>query len=297
MSAITHFAKELPTLVRQAEHGKGQIGQLIRRFHLQHWIQKNLPKLSTEATKLSGPALNVGEAAFSTLLALGTMAVLSFFILLEGESVGRGVLGIFPPHRAERFRRVAGEVQRSVSGYMLGDIATSVIAGIVVGITLAILGVPFAFLLGLWVGLVDLLPLVGGLLAAIPVAIVALLHSFPALIVIVIVGLAYQQIENHILNPVIMSRTVRLNPLWVLLAVLVGAKLGGTIGGALGAFVGALIGIPAGRGGAGHRAGDPPAARGRGPGRRSREPDPARGPHPDLTAGPGAIVVADRPGR
>ena len=67
----------------------------------------------------------------------------------------------------------------------------------------------------------------------------------------------YQQIENHILNPVIMSKTVRLNPLWVLLAVLVGATLGGRVGAGLGTFVGALIGIPVGRRHPGHRAGDP----------------------------------------
>ena len=74
--------------------------------------------------------------------------------------------------------------------------------------------------------LVDLLPLVGGLLAGVPVVIIAAFHSLPALIVTLVVFLVYQQIENHMLNPVIMSRTVRLNPLWVLLAVLVGGHPG-----------------------------------------------------------------------
>jgi predicted PurR-regulated permease PerM len=68
----------------------------------------------------------------------------------------------------------------------------------------------------------------------------------PAGIVMLIVFLAYQQVENHVLNPVIMSRTVRLNPFWVLLAVLIGATLGGRVGSSLGTFVGALIGIPFG---------------------------------------------------
>ena len=111
--------------------------------------------------------------------------------------------------------------------------------------TLAILGVPFALLLGVFVALVDLLPLVGGLLAGVPVVIIAAIHSVPAGIVMLIVFLAYQQVENHVLNPVIMSRTVRLNPFWVLIAVLVGADLGGVAGG-LGSFVGALVGIPFG---------------------------------------------------
>jgi predicted PurR-regulated permease PerM len=129
---------------------------------------------------------------------------------------------------------------------MLGNFLTSLIAGVVCGATLAILGVPFAVLLGAFVALVDLLPLVGGLLAGVPVVIIAVIHSVPAGIVMLVVFLIYQQVENHFLNPVIMSRTVRLNPFWVLLAVLVGASLGGKIASDLGTFVGALIGIPVG---------------------------------------------------
>ena len=81
---------------------------------------------------------------------------------------------------------------------------------------------PFALLLGVFVALVDLLPLVGGLLAGVPVVVIAAIHSVPAGITMLIVFLVYQQIENHVLNPVIMSRTVQLNPFWVLIAVLVG---------------------------------------------------------------------------
>ena len=135
---------------------------------------------------------------------------------------------------------------RSVSGYMLGNGATSVVAGVITGVTLAILGVPFALLLGVFVALVDLLPLVGGLLAGVPVVIIAAIHSVPAGIVMLVVFLVYQQVENHVLNPVIMSKTVQLNPFWVLIAVLVGATLGGRIAGGLGTFVGALVGIPFG---------------------------------------------------
>ena len=75
---------------------------------------------------------------------------------------------------------------------------------------------PFALLLGVFVALVDLLPLVGGLLAGVPVVVIAAIHSVPAGIVMLIVFLVYQQIENHVLNPIIMSKTVQLNPFWVL---------------------------------------------------------------------------------
>ena len=157
-----------------------------------------------------------------------------------------GFLSVFRPATSVRLERVINESIRSVTGYMLGNFLTSVIAGVISGATLAILGVPFALLLGAFVALVDLLPLVGGLLAGVPVVIIAAIHSVPAGIVMLVVFLVYQQVENHVLNPVIMSRTVRLNPFWVLLAVLVGAALGGKIGSDLGTFVGALIGIPLG---------------------------------------------------
>ena len=248
VSAVTHFAKTLPTLVRQAKHGHGPIGHLLRRFHLQEWVDKNASKLAGDITKSLKPAqaLSVGAAAVSTLIALGTIAVLSLFVLLEAPRLRDGILGLLSQARAERIMRVYHESSRSVTGYMLGNALTSIIAGVIVFVTLVILGVPYAGLLGLWVALVDLLPLVGGLLAGVPVVIVAAFHSLPALIVTVVVFLVYQQVENHLLNPMIMSKTVRLNPLWVLLAVLVGATLGARIGSFLGAFVGALIGIPVG---------------------------------------------------
>ena len=149
------------------------------------------------------------------------------------------------PARAERYSRMAREVNRSVTGYMLGNILTSLIAGTVVFVTLLILGVPFPFLWALWVALVDFLPMIGGALAGIPTVLFATAHSLTAGIVTLIVFLVYTQIENHVLNPVVMSRTVKVNPLLVLLSILVGASIGSWIGGIFGAFVAALLSIPA----------------------------------------------------
>jgi predicted PurR-regulated permease PerM len=121
---------------------------------------------------------------------------------------------------------------------------TSLVAGGVVFVTLVIVGVPFPFLWALWVALVDFIPVVGGALAGIPTVLFAAGHSIIAGIVTLVVFLVYTQIENHVLNPVIMSRTVRINPLLVLLSILIGASLGDWIGGFFGAFVAALVAIP-----------------------------------------------------
>jgi predicted PurR-regulated permease PerM len=140
---------------------------------------------------------------------------------------------------------VAREVNRSVTGYMLGNFLTSLIAGIVVLVTLLLLHVPFPFLWALWVALVDFLPMIGGALAGIPTVLFALGHSFTAGIVTLVVFLVYTQIENHALNPIVMSRTVKVNPLLVLVSILVGASVGSLIGGIFGAFVAAFLAIPA----------------------------------------------------
>jgi predicted PurR-regulated permease PerM len=146
--------------------------------------------------------------------------------------------------RAATVTHMATEVNREVTGYMLGNIATSLIAGVVVFVTLTTFGVPFAFLFALWVALVDFLPMIGGALAGIPVILFALAHSVPAGIATLIVFAIYTQVENHVLNPVIMSRTMRINPLLVLISILVGASLGSWVAGFFGGFVAALLAIP-----------------------------------------------------
>ena len=248
VTAAIHFGKQVPQLVAEAKKGHGPLGRLVYRLHLQKYLSEGSSKLTSQLTKVLKPAtaFSVGAAAVSTIVSILTIAVLTFFTMLEAPRMWRGFLGVLRPHTAERLNRVVDQSIRSITGYMLGNGLTSVIAGIVSGVTLAILGVPFALLLGVFVALVDLLPLVGGLLAGLPVVVIAAIHSVPAGIVMLVVFLVYQQIENHVLNPVIMSKTVQLNPFWVLLAVLVGATLGGKVAGGLGSFVGALIGIPIG---------------------------------------------------
>lgn len=248
VTAVSNFAHDLPTLIRQAKKGHGWLGHLVYRLHLQKYLSESSSKLTSQITKILKPAtaFSVGAAAFSTLVAILTIAVMTFFTMLEAPRMWSAFLRVFKPTTSARLSRVVDETIRSITGYMGGNFLTSIIAGVISGVTLALLGVPFAFLLGVFVALVDLLPLVGGLIAGLPVVIIAVIHSLAAGIVMLVVFLAYQQIENHVLNPIIMSKTVRLNPFWVLLAVLVGATLGGRVAGGLGSFVGALVGIPFG---------------------------------------------------
>lgn len=247
VNAITHLADRLPSYVTSAESGKGWIGGLVRKYHVQRWVTQNAPKLATLGQDLSKPALSFGKGAVSLLVELTTIFILVLLLLLEGPKLRRGILSLLSPGQASRVNAIASEVNRAVVGYMFGNFLTSVICGLVVFVTLLTTGVPFPGLWALWVALVDFLPMIGGALAGIPTVAFAFATT-PTLtpgVVTLIVFVVYTQLENHVLNPIVMSRTVHISPLLVLIAVMVGASLGSLVGGLFGGFVAALLAIPA----------------------------------------------------
>jgi len=244
VNGISHLADNLPRYVVSAEHGRGWLGRLVTRYKLEQWVDKNAPKIAAYGRDLARPALTLGKGALSLVFSLFTIFVLVILLLLESPKLRTGLLGLMTPRRAAITGRVAAEVSKSVTGFMLGNLATSLIAGVVVLVTLLLLGVPFPVLWALWVGLLDFLPMIGGALAGIPVVLFALTQSWTAGIVTAVVFVVYTQIEDHVLNPVIMSKTVRINPLLVLVSILMGASLGSWVGGFFGGFVAALLAIP-----------------------------------------------------
>ena len=231
------FVNHLPAYVEDARAGKGTVGKLVKRYNLDQWIERNQDNLRKAARQAGRPALKVAQSIASGVAAFVTILVLTFLMLVEGPGMMRGALNMLSPPTAERIQRIARDCARAMTGYVAGNLLISVIAGIVTFVSLKILGVPFAPVLAIWVAFADLIPLVGATLGAIPTIAVALLHSTTAAIVMAVVFIVYQQFENHVLQVTIMAKTVRLNPLMVLVSVLAGVELAG--------FLGALLAIPA----------------------------------------------------
>ena len=231
------FARDVPGFVERARNGEGRVGELIKRYNIDEKVAENAPKLQNALSNAGGPAVRTAQKVASGLLALLTIMVLSFLMLLEAPAIIGAFLALLSPRHTVQVRRIGQDVARAVTGYMAGNLLISLIAGTVTWLFLTIVHVPFAGVLGLWVGFADLLPLVGATIGAIPTIAISFLHSTGSGVAMVIFYIVYQQLENHILQPVVMSRTVNLNPLLVLLSVLVGVELAG--------FVGALLAIPA----------------------------------------------------
>jgi predicted PurR-regulated permease PerM len=166
-----------------------------------------------------------------------TVAVITCLLLTQAPALGSTANRVIPERHRAWLDAVAADAAKAVSGYMLGNLLISVFAGAAAFILLLVLGVPSPVVLAIWVAFADLIPLVGATLGAVIVIFAAFLHSPTAGIISVIFFLAYQQFENSVLQVMIMARTVRVNPLAVILSVLLGVELFG--------FVGALLAIPA----------------------------------------------------
>jgi predicted PurR-regulated permease PerM len=151
-------------------------------------------------------------------------------MLLEGPAWMERLYGLLPEEKQPRWRAIGRDIYRTIGGYVTGNLTISLIAGIVSTIVLVVLGVPYAVALGLLVAILDLIPLAGATIAAILVTTVAFLDSTTSGIVVLIFFVVYQQIENHLIQPVVYGKTVQLSPLAVLVSVLIGAQLAGVLG-------------------------------------------------------------------
>lgn len=244
VSAINDLAVQLPVTAHQAEHGKGWLGELATRYHLQAWVGVNAPKLAAYGKSLVRPILNLGHGTVSFVLSVSSFFVLVLLFLIDAPKMRRWLLGNMSPARGAAYGRIGAELNGSFVGYMLGNLLTSMLGGAVTFTTLFLLHVPFAILWASWLVVVDLIPTVGGTLAAIPIVLFAASHSLTAGIVTLVVCAIYIEIELHVLTPVIVSRTMRVNGTVTFLAVLIGVSVGNLIVGPFGGLAAALLAVP-----------------------------------------------------
>jgi predicted PurR-regulated permease PerM len=220
----TKFAGQLPELIDQARAGRGAVGRLLERTNVLEWVENNQDRIDSFVNGLTAPAAGVLGSVATGIAGAVTVFVLAYLMVLEGPKVVDGAIRVFPPATGERILRVGADCARSVTGYISGNLLISVICGGLTYVVLLVLGIPFAGLIALFVGLADLVPLVGATIGGAVAVIAGFLHSTTAGIVVLVFFVLYQQLENHLLQPLIFARTVKLNPLTVIVAILLGSN-------------------------------------------------------------------------
>ena len=232
VSEVNNFIDAVPGYVEDLTEGRGRLGFLETDYHLVERVREAVE--GTDLSRIlgvSGTAVAVTKGIVTVIVAAVTIIFLTFFMLLEGPRwVERG-LSLVPDEKRPRWRRIGLEIYATVGGFVAGALTIATVAGITSAIVLSVLGVSYAIALALVVAFLDLIPLAGATIAAVIVSTVAFLDSGLTIGLVVLVWfVVYQQVENHLLYPVVYSRTVALSPLLILIAVLIGGSLAGILG-------------------------------------------------------------------
>jgi predicted PurR-regulated permease PerM len=229
---VDEFAEAVPGYVENITEGRGRLGFLQTEYQIVDRVEEAIERGGTsQIIGGAGTAVSVTRSILTIIVAIITIAVLTFFMLLEGRNWISRFYSLLPEESQPRWQEIGRRIYRTVGGFVSGALLIGLIAGLVSGTFLTIVGVPYAIALGLMVALLDLIPLAGATIATVLVSTVAFLSSELAVgIAVLIFFVVYQQIENHVLYPLVYSRTVALSPLAILIAVLVGASLAGILG-------------------------------------------------------------------
>jgi len=237
LGEVSSFVERAPDLIRETQEGRGPLIGLLDRLHLRQYAETHADELQSYVSRLGRPTIGLLRQAAQGVAGALAVVVLAYLMVVATPRLTDRTLTLAGDAHAERLRRIGSACSRTITGYLSGNLLISLIAGAGTYVVLVLTDVPFAAVIALLVAIADLIPLVGASLGGFVAVGAALLHSFTAGIIVLVFYVVYQQLEDHLLQPVIMKRTVRLSPLTVVISLLIGAALAG--------LVGALLAIPA----------------------------------------------------
>jgi predicted PurR-regulated permease PerM len=234
------FATLIPLLVDQARSLADRAPELLKRlqdalpsdlFDGQLSVEDIGQAVSERGAQAAGPAVDVATAVVHAVVGVITVLVLAVFAMLFGDELVQDALAWIPPERRAYWEDLGERMKSLVGRYVLGTLLVSSIGGLVMGITTLALGVPYFLALALVMVVLGVVPYLGSAMGALLVIGVTFSTTgLTAALIAAVIYLVYQQIENHVLQPVVQRRTMRMNPLVISLALLVGTSLAGILG-------------------------------------------------------------------
>jgi predicted PurR-regulated permease PerM len=238
VAQVSDFVDAVPDFVDDLTAGRGPLGWLQDEFQIVDRIREAIETQGAGGVLgLGAGVLDIVRSVVTAVVGAITIIFLTYFMLLEGPRTIDGLLNVLPEAARPRYERVGRDIYRAISGYVTGNLLISLLAGVLSTIVLFAVGSEFAIALGLLVAILDLIPLAGATLAAIIASTVVFIETdWIRCLIVIAFFIAYQQFENHVVQPLVYGRTVQMSPLAVLCAVLIGAQLAG--------IVGALLAIP-----------------------------------------------------
>lgn len=239
-SQIQSFGAHLPeiaTTLNRTAHSNSMLAQASKV------VVDNLNSVSGQLSNFGGTIFSHTLGVVSGVVAVITIFVLSFYLLIEQDGLKKVYRSVLAPEYYERLAETTKKIADKLGAWLRGQIFLMIVIGIFVTIGLAVMGIPFALALGLWAAITEIVPIIGPWIGAIPGIIVALAISPLYGLLAAILYLVVQQLESNFLVPKVMSRAVGLNPVVVIIAILIGDKLYGLTGVLLSVPLAAVISV------------------------------------------------------
>lgn len=227
---VTEFAADLPRYVQDLAQRNPQLEEYVDQQEIAARLEKATSDAPNNIGSSIGSVLGVAGSVLASIFNGVTVIVLTIYFALSLQRIREGTLRLIPRSKRDRVQELADPILTKIGGYIAGNVAVSVAAGTASFIFLILAGVPYPVALALWVAIADLIPLVGATLGAVPAVIVAFFVSVPVGIAALIFFFIYQQFENYVVAPRVMTKAVDLSPAAVLLSALIGAALLGVVG-------------------------------------------------------------------
>ena len=226
---IVEFVQALPEYWEEIS-SKPVIEDLLSTANADDHIANLLKDLAAGLPDAASALLGVAGGVFGTVLSLVTLTFLALFLLMERPTITTWLFGFTRPESETRWRPVLEESIRAISSSLIGNVAISIVAATVAGVSAALLGLPFPLVLAVITGLLDLIPQVGATVAAVILVAVALTVGTTEAIIMLVIQLVYQQLENYVVYPIVYRQAVSLSPFTTIAAVLIAGSLLGVVG-------------------------------------------------------------------
>ena len=226
--ALPQYAADIQARAPEVQTTLGNYGIQADLDQLKARAARAIEQGGTDVLKnLVGTLAELGGIILDVILAL----VISLYLLIDGPGFRARSLALIPTQHRAKVLFLEDNVSRVLGGYLRGQLTLAVIIGLAAGVGTALLGLPYAVVLGVLAGLFELVPMFGPILSVIPAVIVALFMPFPTVMWVLLFFLAVQQVENNVLAPRISGHAVGLHPLGAMFALLAGFQLAGLLGG------------------------------------------------------------------
>ena len=236
-----------PGYVRDAEewaNDNQQFRDLNEQYDLTSTLKSQASQLPSDFSSAAGDLESFTVSLLKHLVSAITVIVLAFFLLLEGPGLIDRFLSWVGGERERRGREIAAGIYGVVRGYVTVNLSLAIVAGLFTWGMLEALGVDLAVPLAILVALFDLVPLIGLTIGGLVVTVVAALHSFPdAMVIWIVAFLAYQQLQDRVVQPVLYGRAVKVNPLIAIVVLFAGAQISGILGALIAIPVAASVGV------------------------------------------------------